>query len=788
MRERKDLNFNWLFHPNYQDEHITHFNQIDGFEKVDLPHNAVDIPFNHFNESMIQTECTYKKELMIETGWKNKKIMIIFEGVANIANVFVDDSFVMTHKGGYTRFIADLTEYVEIGKTHMITVVVDSHENVFVPPFGGVVDYLGYSGIYREVSLEIIEPSHIRDVFVKTPNPLTTSTVALDIDTSVTTGYLDIRVFDHDKELIYTKVPITDHHMGVKIDIGQKQLWHINTPYLYHVEVKLFYEDVNVDCITTRFGFRAIEFKEDGFYLNGHKCLLRGLNRHQSYPYVGYAMPKNVQYDDARILKRELGCTIVRTAHYPQSKHFLDACDELGLLVFEEIPGWQHIGNDEWKDLTLKNVKDMILRDRNHPSIILWGVRINESPDDHDLYQKTNEIAHTLDNTRPTGGVRNIAKSEFFEDVYTYNDFSHRGGKKILEKKTAITRAKHPYLVTEYNGHMFPTKRYDDELHRLEHALRHTRILNEAANPKNKMAGCIGWVMNDYNTHQEFGSGDKVCYHGVLDMFRLPKLASAIYASQQEEIDVLEVSSNMNIGDYPAGELSEVYVFTNCDYVKLYKNNEYIKTFYPDFKRFKHLKHPPIIIDDFIGELIEKHENISAKDSIICKDILKAVGKYGNNLPLRYKLKILKILKTYHMSFDDGVKMFFKYISGWGTKQTTYRFDGYIQSEKIKSVIKENNTHFSYQLLPDRKTLTIDQTYDAMRVVVKKVNQHGEIISYSFDPVEINVDGAISLIGPNKIHLQGGIAAFWIKTNGDKGIGTIRITSDAALSETVVVK
>ncbi len=123
-------------------------------------------------------------------------------------------------------------------------------------------------------------------------------------------------------------------------------------------------------------------------------------------------MPARVQRKDAEILKRELKCNIVRTSHYPQSTHFLDACDELGLLVFEEIPGWQHIGDNAWKDVACRNVEEMIWRDWNHPSIILWGTRINESPDDHDFYARTSGIARALDSSRQIGGVRNRYDSE----------------------------------------------------------------------------------------------------------------------------------------------------------------------------------------------------------------------------------------------------------------------------------------------------------------------------------------------------------------------------------------
>ena len=223
----------------------------------------------------------------------------------------------------------------------------------------------------------------------------------------------------------------------------------------------------------------------------------------------------------------------MRTSHYPQSHYFLERCDEIGLLVFTEFPGWQHIGDAAWKEQAIINVKDMVRQYRNHVSIILWGVRINESVDDDAFYRETNAAAHLLDPSRPTGGVRAHKKSSLLEDVYTYNDFLHDGKTKGCERKKNVTPdAKKPYLISEYNGHMYPTKAFDCEEHRTEHALRHVRVLDAVAG-KPDIAGSFGWCMFDYNTHKDFGSGDRICYHGVMDMFRNPKCAAASNAGRQ---------------------------------------------------------------------------------------------------------------------------------------------------------------------------------------------------------------------------------------------------------------
>jgi beta-galactosidase len=235
----------------------------------------------------------------------------------------------------------------------------------------------------------------------------------------------------------------TTVHTVQLASLGAIELWDIERPRLYTVQVDLFSGKSLADCDSRRIGFRQAVFTEHGFELNGKVVKLRALNCHQTFPFAGSAMPRRVQRRDAEILRRDFKCNIVRTSHYPQSRHFLDACDELGLLVLEEMPGWQHIGDESWKRLAVDNISRMIRRDWNHPAVVLWGVRINDSSDDHDFYTRTNAMAHSLDPTRQTGGIRAFRESEFLEDVFTRNDFGF-----------PLELPNHPrYLNTEFVGH-----------------------------------------------------------------------------------------------------------------------------------------------------------------------------------------------------------------------------------------------------------------------------------------------------------------------------------------------
>ena len=178
--------------------------------------------------------------------------------------------------------------------------------------------------------------------------------------------------------------------------------------------------------MAVRTGFREAVFKLDGFYLNGRRLAIFGLNRHQLFPYLGMAAPARLQRRDAEILKYELNCNMVRCSHYPQSPHFLDACDELGIMVWEEPPGWCYVGDAAWQAIMLQNVHDMVIRDRSRPSVIVWATRPNEAPSYPALYAQARELAYQLDGSRQTtGSMINYSLDDWAEDVFAYDDYQH---------------------------------------------------------------------------------------------------------------------------------------------------------------------------------------------------------------------------------------------------------------------------------------------------------------------------------------------------------------------------
>lgn len=774
MRTMIPVNFGWKYARDFQEAYVSPSFDDTGFATVDIPHANQELPVNYFDEADYQFVSCYRKRFDAPALGGDARLLLHFEGVSCYARVYLNGSYVGEHKGGYTAFSFDITQLVE-PQGNVLAVVVDSTERPEIPPFGNVVDYLCFGGIYREVWMEVVNEAHMEDVFVRTRDiPLEKKLLDIDFTFSCkTSGTLGLQVLDGDTVIAERSCTFDAKVLNVKWKVEGLLLWDTDRPQLYTLRAVL---NNGQDEQTVRFGVREVRFRKDGFYLNGKKLKIRGLNRHQSYPYVGYAMPASAQRADADLLKYELGCNLVRTSHYPNSKHFLDRCDEIGLLVFTEIPSWQFTGEGEWRELFLENIRRMILHDRNHPSILLWGVRVNEGQDCDELYLKANAVAHSLDDTRQTGGVRNFPQSHLLEDVYTYNDFIHSGGKIALNSPLVVAGPNAPYLVTEHNGHMYPTKSFDREEVRVEHALRHTRVLN-AAYGNDRISGAIGWCMADYNTHKDFGSGDRICYHGVTDIFRVPKLAAAVYASQQDERPVMEVSSSMDIGEHPGSKRGQVYVFTNCDYVKLYKNGVYMSTAYPNRERFPSLPHPPVFADDFIGDALKTKEGLSEEAIRFIKPVLIAGSKYGMSIPPQYFLLAGAGLLAGGLKIKNVVSLVEKYIGGWGDEQVTFTFEGYKDGELVKTVVKTASTQAKLEVRADAVQLAEGDTYDVTRVVLKAVDQNGNRLPFCSEPVTLTASGAVEIIGPRSVSLIGGDVAFWVRTCSREGVGKVTVTT-----------
>lgn len=779
--ERINLNDQWLWTPKFQKEICEQKIKSAGLKKslreVRLPHSVCDTPLNYFSADSYQMLSGYRREFKTEKTWANRRVFVKFFAAAHQAEVYFNGNLLGVHSSGYTAFAFELTSFLApVGKTNVLAVKVNSREDLDIPPFGFVVDYMTYGGLYRGVCLEIANENFINDVFVTTKEKRFFAQISLDKKTDATIK-ASLTKEGEKKILLQKECQIKDSD-SISFD-GEEasvELWSPDQPSLYRLNLELYYGKILIDQKSVRFGFRDIQMKEEGFFLNGKKFLLRGIDRHQSFPYVGYAMPASLQRFDADILKNELGLNAVRTSHYPQSQDFIDRCDELGLFVFTEIPGWQHIGSSkEWREQVLVNTEEMVMQYRNHPSIFLWGVRINESPDDDELYARTNALCRRLDPSRPTGGVRCIKKSHLLEDVYTYNDFSHEGNNPGCAKKSAIMRkANKPYLISEYAGHIFPTKIFDDEIHRTEHALRHANVIDAVASSKG-IAGSFAWCAFDYNTHKDFGSGDYICYHGVMDMFRNPKVAAAVYKSQQEKIPVLEISSSMDVGEHPASARGKNWIFTNADSVKMYLNGKFIQEFTKENSPYKNIPHGPILIDDYVGNRLVDEAGLSASAAKDVKNILNYIALNGQNaVGFSQGLSFVRLLLR-GINRAKITDCYTKFVGNWGQESAVFRFEAFKGGKLVKTVFKGPVESIELYAEASSNILHEEESYDAASVRISMRDNYGNVLPYFFEPAVFETSGAIELIGPSQVSFMAGSCAAYVRTVGKKGKGSLTV-------------
>jgi beta-galactosidase len=741
------INRGWRYHPSKVAGAEAPKFDDSLFEEVVVPHTNIHLPWHSFDDRDYQFISTYRRRFRTPPGTQGKRVFVDFEGVMTASTVWINGVPLGEYKGGFTPFSFELTPHLRSDGENVLTVQVDSTERSDIPPFGYELDYMTFGGIYREVSLRVVPALYLDNIFAH-PKDVLQGKPSLDVDCFLAGTaprgelVLEAELLDGDRTLakasrsfsvssasdpdaaddpatsapVYLSTETVNDPAKQTIsfkDLDGVKLWDLASPNLYTVRVRLLHAGKIIDEDTRRIGFREAIFTDHGFSLNGKIIKLRGLDRHQTFPFAGQAMPARVQRQDAKILRHNLHCNIVRTSHYPQSRHFLDCCDEIGLLVLEEFPGWQHIGPEPWKLIAIDNVGRMLRRDWNHPSIILWGVRINESPDDHSFYTRTNALAHALDTTRQTGGIRNFTESEFLEDVFTINDFGF-----------PLKKPNHPrYLNTEFVGHTFPTKTTDDDERQREHTLRHARIHNQLASDS-QYAGGIGWCAFDYNTHANFGAGDRICYHGVMDIFREPKPAAGFYKSQcdpSEEI-VIEPAFHWANSD-ESTNFTEAVVCSNCDHLKFYQRGnsvatnpwELIAELDPDRANFQHLQYPPFILD-------------------------------------RTKLQ-----QGHHHEWGD------------------LRIDGYVQGREVASkTLSGRGVDQKFTLVPDDRELRADGA-DTTRVVMRVTDEFGAARTYANDPIVFTLEGPATLIGDSPFALIGGTGAVWIRAK--QQAGTVRLTA-----------
>lgn len=573
---------------------------------------SITLPHTPFVEKLVvlhqwQGVCYYRKKLKIEKKEENQQLWIEFEGAMHLADVWINGKHVMQHAGGYTPFVVDATGLLKEGELNDILVRLDNRNNPLIPPGKPLdaLDFCYYGGIYRDVSLIVKPKLHITHpimadqqagggVFVTYPQvSKQKATVCVQLQVANKEGKaknIDLRyrlyewkngrgkkITEIRKEVSINDAALTDTCL---LEVEQPRLWYPDSPALYLLTTEIMEGNRVIDTEKTRIGIRHLEMTHDkGFLINGEPLKLVGTNRHMEYPYVGNAISDRAQYRDMYQI-RSNGFNVVRLGHYPQDPSVLDACDELGLMVIEPIPGWQFFNKDlRFVERTYKDVRDLIRRDRNHPSIIIWETTLNESWPPNEWKDGAIRAAHEEypGNQCFTAG-----------DAYGYNGFDvcYNDWEEGFNRPNKTTKPGfiREYYDYEFGGHYSTTRvcRGDGDRALSQNAWNAQWSYNRYNAYYPHTMGSAVWSMHDYNR----GCCDNICHSGTADIFRLPKFSLSFFRSQLLAGDFLP-KGKMPYEVFLAthwlkGSSDTIQVYGNVDEVELLLNGKSLGRQRPD--------------------------------------------------------------------------------------------------------------------------------------------------------------------------------------------------------------
>ena len=749
------FNAGWLFGPASAESSLPGFDDR-AFVTATLPHTVAPLSWQNWDPAAWERVWTYRKHFDAPDGTSGMRVFLDFGAAMTHATVTLNGSDVADHLGGYLPFSAEITAALK-PTGNVLAVRLDSTFNLDVPPdrpastVNAWVDFWQPGGIYRDVRLRAVPQVFLADVFARPMNVLTAANRQVVVEVTVDaaaaipgTAQIAVALLDGTRTVASGRVTVAITRPGLGratvtlSGLGDITLWDIGNPKLYDVVTTLAVNGSPVHQYQVRIGFREATFASDGFYLNGRRVKLFGVNRHQFFPYAGGAMPDRVQAEDARIIRYGLNCNMVRCSHYPQSAAFLDACDEIGLLAWEEAPGWGYLGDDAWATLAYRDIADMIVRDRNHPSVIIWGARLNETPDDPPFYTSTNELAHALDDSRPTGGAMSGQRmtTDYQQDVFAENDYSSvtdQTGRRQPVLQPPRDGVGRPYLVTEavgtLSGPAIYYRRTDIQVVQQGQSVAHARVHN-LAGADDRYCGLLAWSGFDYPS----GHGNQyqgVKYTGVVDGFRNLKPGAAIYQAQASPrvTPVIAPAFYWDFGPVSSVTgLSGAMICSNLDRLEVYVGGQHFATVTPDAADYAGLEYPPSFV------------NFSTVD---------------------------------------------------GSSRPELRIDGYLGSAKVAS------RTFSADPAGDRLSLTADDTeidgdgVDTTRLAFRAVDRHGNPRPYVGGQVTFQLAGPAVLMGDNPFDFAsaGGAGAVWIRSlPGSPGMVTLTATHPTLGSATARIQ
>ncbi len=659
--DSQSFNYDWEFVKDIDSEVLFNDETIQ-WEKISLPHTANIEPLV-ITDQQWQGISFYRKLFTLSPSIEGKHISLTFEGVMHEAEVYLNGELIHYNAGGYLPFYVNLTPAVKFSERNELIVKVNNEDNPDIPPGKPIadLDFNYYGGIYRDVHLSIKDKFRISDpiganrvaaggVFAHyedVSDENATVLVQVDLENGrneSAEGELRISLKDANGAIVASNrnniqlASATNSLVRSELVVDNPKLWSPEYPNLYLLSVQLLSADEILDESEQKIGIRTFGFDENNqFVINGEKLYLRGTNRHQDYPYIGYALSNEAQYRDAYKIK-EAGFNFIRTAHYPPDPSFLEACDELGILFMNAIPGWQFFGESEFQERALNDIRNMIRRDRNHPSIIIWEASLNESgmPDEF------MEIAHqTVEEELPINDVYTSGWLDYAYDVFIparQHSQPPAYWSNYLEDK--------PLFIAEYgdweyyaqnagfNQAAFENLKEEERNSRQLRGFGQVRLAQQAlnfqeahnSNLKGQSFGDANWVMFDYNR----GYAPDLEASGIQDIFRIPKFANYFYRSQVSPVTDSNASTFNSPMVYIANywtdsDFTDVKVYSNAQEVALFLDGVEIERRTPDSDQYStHLEHPPFTfnLDTYTpgtltakayinGEEVAKHERVT---------------------------------------------------------------------------------------------------------------------------------------------------------------------------------
>lgn len=581
------------------------------WDLVSLPDGIEYVPSEASGCVNYQGEVWYRKHFTPEETWKGKQLFLHFEAIMGKAKVWINGTLVNEHYGGFLPVIANVTEYLNYEEDNVIAVWADNSNDPSYPP-GKPQDMLDFTysgGIYRDCWMIVHN-----NVFITDPNyenetaggglfvsfgHISQSQAEIKLDAHVRnssntyfSGKIEYQLFDKDNRRVcqaskaFSVSKGKARNTSLTIKVEKPELWEPDSPYLYQLHVLLKDKSGHiVDGYRRRIGIRSIEFKgKDGFWLNGkpYPYPLIGANRHQDFAIIGNALSNSLHWRDAKKL-RDAGLRVIRNAHYPQDPAFMDACDELGLFVIVNTPGWQFWNKEPiFAQRVYSDIRNMVRRDRNHPSVWMWEPILNETWYPEDFAKNVVDILHE-EYPYPYcyAGCDVTAKGHEYFPIHFTHPLNGAGGafntSKMNPKISYFTR-EWGDNVDDWNSHNSPSRvnRAWGEIPMLVQAQGYAKTDYKYTcydvlyrNTRQHMGGCL-WHSFD---HQR-GYHPDPFYGGIMDAFRQPKLSYYMFCAQRpvEKNNRLIAENGPMV--YIANAMTpfspkDVTVYSNCDEVRL---------------------------------------------------------------------------------------------------------------------------------------------------------------------------------------------------------------------------